>query len=94
MATSARIKSAGLPKRGSIRYVPPTNHRAGTPLPRGPSNGYIDRFQNEWVKGPSRTSGEPFEWDVQLSDRGRAMIGWLSRDRSHVNVSLGGWVTH
>ncbi|MCB2178221.1 MAG: hypothetical protein KQH57_20625 [Actinomycetales bacterium] len=93
-STSGGIKSAGLPNSGSIRYVPPTNYRPGVPLPRGGSNGYIDRFGNEWVKGPSRTSGQPFEWDVQLSERGRSSIGWLSRDGSHVNVSLDGRVTH
>lgn len=91
---SGRIKAAGLPGSGPIRYVPPTNYRSGMPLPRGGSHGYIDRFGNEWVKGPSRTADDAFEWDVQLSDRGRASIGWLSRDGSHVNVSLDGWVTH
>ncbi len=34
-STSARIKGAGLPGTGSIRYVPPTNYRPGAPLPRG-----------------------------------------------------------
>jgi hypothetical protein len=32
--------------------------------------------------GPSRTAGQPFEWDVQLPD-GR-----------HLNVSLHGEITH
>ncbi len=91
---SGRIKTAGLPNSGSIRYLPPINYRPGMPLPRGAANGYIDRFGNEWVKGPSRTVGESFEWDVQLSHRGQASIGRWSTDGEHVNVSQGGWVTH
>ncbi len=93
-STSARIKQAGLPNSGSIRYIPPSTYRAGEPLQRGPAKGYMDRFGNEWAKGPSRTPGQPFEWDVQLSPQGRASIGWLSRDGKHVNVSLDGRVTH
>ncbi|MHB9861849.1 polymorphic toxin type 17 domain-containing protein [Streptomyces sp. YIM S03343] len=65
-----------------------------TGLPRGPRKGYIDRFGNEWIKGPSRTAGQPFEWDVQLSKLGKAKLGWLSRDGSHLNVSLDGEITH
>jgi hypothetical protein len=89
-----RLKAAQLPISGRIRYVPPKGYRPSMPLPRGTQNGYIDRFGNEWVKGPSRTEGQAFEWDVQLSDSGRAMIGWMSRDGAHVNVSLDGEVTH
>jgi filamentous hemagglutinin len=92
----ARLKAAQLPTKGNIRYVPPRNYQPGNPLPRGPNNGYIDRVGNEWVKGPSRTPGQPFEWDVQLSRTGKEQIGWLSRDgnRGHVNVSTDGHVTH
>ncbi len=43
--------------------------------------------------GPSRTEGHPFEWDVQLSRQGREKIGWLSRDKRHVNVDPFGEVT-
>ena len=57
-------------------------------------SGYIDKFDNIWTKGPSRTAGEPFEWDVQLSKRRKEMLGWLSRDGSHINVSLKGIITH
>jgi hypothetical protein len=89
-----RLKNAGLPTSGKIRYVPPESYKPSKPLPRGPNNGYMDRFGNEWVKGPSRTAGEAFEWDVQLSRTGRKMIGWLSPDNSHVNVSQVGHVTH
>ena len=86
----------GLPNQGRIRYVPPRGYNPESPLPRGPQGGYIDRFGNEWVVGPSRTQGQPFEWDVQLSRTGRSQIGWLSPDgnMAHVNVSPLGEVTH
>ncbi|WP_149261394.1 polymorphic toxin type 17 domain-containing protein [Actinomadura sp. K4S16] len=84
----------GLPSKGRIRYLPPEGYNPANPLPRGPSNGYVDRFGNEWTVGPSRTEGHPFEWDVQLSRTGREKIGWLSRDGRHVNVDPLGEVTH
>ena len=85
-------KEAQLPTEGKIRYVPPKNK--GNTLPRTSTGGYIDRFSNIWTKGPSRTLGEPFEWDVQLSKAGKRMLGWLSRDRRHINVSPKGIITH
>ena len=89
----AQIKSVGLPTKGKIRYVPPKDRKPSTPLPKK-SGGYVDRFGNTWKKGPSRTPGEPFEWDVQLSKTGKDKIGWLTRDGSHANVSLTGRITH
>jgi len=47
-----------------------------------------------WRQGPTRTAGEYFEWDVQLSNTGRTQLGWLSRDGNHINVSWKGHVTH
>jgi Novel toxin 17 len=97
---SSRMRAAGpgdeygLPGQGRIRYVPPEDYNPVNPLPRGPQGGYIDRFGNEWVVGPSRTLGQPFEWDVQLSRTGQQQLGWLSRDGAHVNVSPLGEVTH
>ncbi|WP_348816120.1 polymorphic toxin type 17 domain-containing protein [Halomonas sp. H10-59] len=91
---TARIKDAQLPTSGRIRYVPPESWDGSTPIPRGPNRGYLDRFGNEWTKGPSRTAGEPFEWDVQLSRTGREQIGWTTRDGTHANVSLDGKITH
>nr|WP_276568327.1 polymorphic toxin type 17 domain-containing protein [Xanthomonas euvesicatoria] len=89
-----RIKYVELPSEGRIRYVPPKSYDPSSPLPRGPNNGYLDKFGNEWVKGPSRTAGQAFEWDVQLSRQGKAQLGWATRDGSHLNVSLDGRVTH
>ncbi|MGM9334681.1 polymorphic toxin type 17 domain-containing protein [Streptomyces murinus] len=88
------IKDAQLPHSGRVRFVPDKRVSVNTGLPRGARKGYIDRFGNEWIKGPSRTAGQPFEWDVQLSKLGKAKMGWLSRDGSHLNVSLDGEITH
>ena len=92
--TKGRIKYVQLPTQGKIRFVPDSNYASSNPLPRGPNNGYIDKFGNEWVKGPSRTAGQAFEWDVQLSPKGKAQLGWATRDGSHLNVSLDGKITH
>jgi len=93
-STKGRINYVQLPNEGKIRYVPPEGYSASQPLPRGPNNGYIDKFGNEWVKGPSRTAGQAFEWDVQLSRTGKAQLGWATRDGSHLNISLDGRITH
>ena len=87
--SKADIKSAGLPTSGKIRFVPGKNGVIGNN-----QTGYRDKFGNVWTKGPSRTLGESFEWDVQLSSRGRAQLGWASRDGSHINVSQKGRLTH
>jgi RHS repeat-associated protein len=87
------IKRAGLPTTGRIRYVPPKRFDLASGLPRG-DRGYIDKFGNEWVRGPSRTPGEPYEWDVILSSTGRQQLGRLSKGKPHINVSLRGHITH
>jgi hypothetical protein len=78
----SHYRKAQLPTQGKVRYVPPKNWHPSEPLPRGPNHGYVDKFGNEWTKGPSRTKGQPFEWDVQRPDG------------SHWNISLDGKVTH
>ena len=93
-STKGRLKAAKLPTTGKIRFVPQKGYNPSNPLARGPNNGYIDRFGNEWVRGPSRTKGQEFEWDVQLSKTGRKKLGWATRDGSHANVSLDGRFTH
>jgi len=62
-------------------------------LPDG-GTGFIDRFGNVWVQGESRTKGQAHEWDVQLSRQGIQQVGWMTRDNTHLNVSLDGRVTH
>ena len=54
----------------------------------------MDRFGNVWLRGESRTKGQDFEWAVQLSKQGIQQVGWMTRDNSHLNVSLDGRVTH
>tara|TARA_R110002110_G_scaffold415856_1_gene658400 strand:- start:42933 stop:50264 length:7332 start_codon:yes stop_codon:yes gene_type:complete len=92
--TKSRIKEEELPIEGKVRFIPRKGYKPSMPLPKGPNNGVLDKFGNEWVKGPSRTHGEAFEWDVQLSRQGKQQLGWLSRDGNHLNVSLKGRVTH
>jgi len=89
-----RVKEAGLPTKGKIRFVPDKRYDPQMPLPKGKNDGYVDRFGNEWVKGPSRTKGQPYEWDVQLSTQGKSKLGWATRDKSHLNVSIDGRITH
>lgn len=87
------LKGAQLPTKGKIRYVPPSNWSPSEPLPKM-NGGYKDRFGNLWTKGSSRTQGQSFEWDVQLSRTGKNQLGHFSRDGSHLNVSLDGKITH
>lgn len=87
------LKKHGLPTRGKIRFVPKKGWGANQDLLMR-EGGYVDKFDNVWKKGPSRTKGEAYEWDVQLSSEGCRMLRWLSREGKHVNVSLEGRVTH
>ena len=89
-STKGRIKYVGIPTKNKIRFVPGSNYLPGNPLPRGPNNGHPDKFGNEWVKGPSRTAGRAFEWDVQRSPKGKVQPGWATIDGSHLNISLDG----
>ncbi|WP_035774752.1 polymorphic toxin type 17 domain-containing protein, partial [Asaia astilbis] len=88
-----RIKDAGLPTEGKIRFVPPKWWKPSENLPKK-GGAFRDKFNNLWKKGPSRTAGEPYEWDVQLSPQGKKQLGWATRDGSHANVSLDGKITH
>ncbi len=93
-SVKGRLKAAKLPTTGKIRFVPRKGYDPSNPLPRGPNGGFLDRFNNEWTRGPSRTKGQEFEWDVQLSRTGKSKLGWATRDGSHANVSLDGRITH
>ncbi len=84
-----RLKAAGLPTTGLIRFVPRRGYHPTQPLSRGERNGYLDRFGNEWIWDQVKS-----EWDVQLSRTGKAHLGWASRSGAHVNVSPGGEFTH
>jgi filamentous hemagglutinin len=56
--------------------------------------GIVDKFGNIWTGGPSRAAGQDFEWDVQLSRKGKEQLGWASKSGSHINISLDGKITH
>jgi hypothetical protein len=67
--------------RGNFRFIPPRGSSPANPI-RGPRGGFIDRFRNEWVRGPNHhfPGDGAYEWDVQLKGGG------------HLNVSESGKV--
>ncbi|UGU17916.1 polymorphic toxin type 17 domain-containing protein [Sinomicrobium kalidii] len=81
IATSSRslVKVAQLPLKGKIRFIPrAVDVKSGKIFRK--NGGFLDKFGNIWKKGPSRTKGQAFEWDVQLSAKGKAQLGHLSKD--------------
>ena len=90
----SRLKAANLPTQGLMRYVPDKCYDPANPLPRTHGRGgYIDRFDNVWLKGPARGEQAGFEWDVQLSKRGKKMLEWTNPG-DYINVSTKGEITH
>ncbi len=81
-------------RRGYARYIPPESWSPNQALPRGTRGGFIDKFGNEWVQGPSRTPGQAWEWDVQLGRNANAYFREKARGGTHVNVSWDGEITH
>lgn len=98
----SRIRDAGLPgggqHSGPFRYRPPEGYKPGDPLPRGPGGGYLDRFGNEWQKGPYH--GDPkkpftYEWDVQLSQTGRNNFRRHELgEKGYVDIRPDGFLSH
>lgn len=88
-----KAKNLGLPTEGPITFVPPKRWDVNRPAKTQDGKGFLDAYGNEWRKGPSRTNGEPTEWDVVPRNKSGGIAN-LSRDGSHVNVSLTGVVTH
>ncbi|MGV3526415.1 MAG: polymorphic toxin type 17 domain-containing protein [Candidatus Sericytochromatia bacterium] len=82
-----------LPTDGPVPFVPPKRWNPNSPARTSDGKGFIDNFGNEWRKGPSRTAGEAIEWDVIPNNKSGGLSN-LSRDGSHVNVSLTGEVSH
>lgn len=61
----------------------------------GNTKGFVDRHNNVWVKGESRTVDEHFEWDVQLSTKGKKFAkDMIGVNTQHLNVSMKGKITH
>lgn len=73
------LRRLRLPTAGDVPFEPPKKWNPTEPLPKGPQDGYIDRKGREWVKGPTRTAGEDWEWDVQLLKGGHINIDWSGR---------------
>lgn len=88
-----RLKKARLPVEGPFHFTPEAGWDPRNPIKRNKEKmGYVDDSGNVWCKGPSRTPGQPFEWDVQLSPRSK----WhkFSKDGRHINVTLDGRLSH
>ena len=99
LSGKALAKAEKLPTKGKVRFVPPKKLANGK-LARGRNGGALDRFGNEWVKGPSRTKGQDFEWDVQLTPAQQKNWQHLYAEKgkkgkiTHLNISLDGKITH
>jgi len=55
------LKEAELPRKVRMRFIPSKNDLLRGKLSTqkvGKKTGYVDKFGNVWVKGPSRTKGE------------------------------------
>lgn len=71
-----------LPTHGDYPYVPPKNWQPHQPPRKNSKGEYIDSKGRRWHKGPTRTEGEDWEWDVQLPNG------------DHLNIDWGGNITH
>lgn len=89
LSKRGKLKKAKLPISGPFRFRPDPRN---TLKWDSEQLAYVDRFQNRWRKGPSRTPGQPFEWDVQL-DPSSAWTKY-SKDGKHLNVNLDGYLSH
>lgn len=76
------LRDHNLPTGGEFPFVPPKHWRPNQPLRKNSKGEYIDSKGRRWRKGPSRTEGEDWEWDVQLPNG------------DHLNIDWGGNVTH
>lgn len=88
-----RLKKAKLPTDGRFHFQPDPRWDPRSPIKWDKVGlGYVDAFHNVWRKGPSRTPGQPFEWDVQL----HPSSNWrrFSKDGKHLNVTLDGRLSH
>jgi len=100
----SRLRDAGLPggsestQTGPFRYRPPDGYKPGNPLPKGRNGGYLDRFGNEWQKGPYHgdpSRGFGHEWDVQLSKAGRAHFQQYGLgEKGYIDVAPDGTLSH
>jgi RHS repeat-associated protein len=88
------MEKKGLPTRGDIKFDP-----AGRELRWDKAQqGYVDKHGNVWQKGKYHGDPNldfPFEWDVQLSEKGRNLWGeHLKPGRTYINVRPDGTISH
>ena len=76
------VRKHNLPTWGEFPFIPPKNWRPNQPLRKNSKGDYIDLKGRLWRKGPTRTEGEDWEWDVQLPNS------------DHLNIDWGGNITH
>ncbi len=76
------LRQANLPTGGSYPFIPPKYWRTHQPLRKNSKGEFIDVRGRRWRKGPTRTEGETWEWDVQLPNG------------DHLNIDWSGNITH
>lgn len=76
------LRHHNLPTGGSFPFIPPKNWRPHQPLRKNSRGQFIDIKGRLWQKGPTRTEGEEWEWDVQLPNE------------DHLNIDWSGNITH
>jgi hypothetical protein len=80
--TKRVLRQHNLPTGGDFPFIPPKYWRPHQPLRKNSKGAYIDSKARRWRKGPTRTKGEGWEWDVQLPNG------------DHLNIDWGGNITH
>jgi Novel toxin 17 len=88
----------GTGRPGPYRFMPPKGYNPSQRLSKGTSGGLLDRFGNEWVRGPAHgvaaADGDLFEWDVQLSPRGILKWGHAAhKNQTYINVTRMGFIS-
>jgi hypothetical protein len=63
------LRDHNLPTGGGFPFVPPKHWRPNQPLRKNSKGEYIDSKAQRWRKGPSRTEGQGWEWDVPAAQR-------------------------
>lgn len=82
------IEQQGLPNKGNIRYVPPKLYLEIYPLAIGPHGGFIDRFNNEWIREIDSRKG--FLWRILLSIQGQIKFNKYTNNCKHIIVTQNG----
>ncbi len=92
-SSKSLIKSAGLPHSGKIRFIPRASDiKSGKLLKK--DGGFVDKFGNIWKKPKGNNMQGDVHWDVQLSKKGKSMLGKYSNSGNHINVSGKGKIAH